>query len=159
VDTPQVQLGSVRPGTGLRHVHTAWLRTRSRYATLTAVSLLGLGAFALLRQVDPNVAGNPLPPCPFHTLTGLFCPGCGSTRCLYALTHLDLTGALAMNPLLVVSLPPLALLVLHGAGLLPRQLLGLAASLANPRLWLVLLPGFAFLRNLPWMPFALLAPG
>ena len=54
---------------------------------------------------------------------------------------------------------PLAVLVLHGAGLLPQRLQGLAAVLANPRLWLVLLLGFAFLRNLPWAPFTLLAPG
>lgn len=130
-----------------------------RYATLAAVSVLGLGAFAVLRRIDPNVAGNPLPPCPFLALTGLFCPGCGSTRCLHALVNFDLTGALAMNPLLVVSLPPLALLVLHGAGLLPRRLLPLRNALAAPNLWLVALIGYAVLRNLPWLPFSLLAPG
>lgn len=142
----------------LRH-GTTLLRARSRYTTLAAVTLLGIGAMGVLRRVDPNAAGNPLPPCPFRTLTGLYCPGCGSTRCLHALAHLDLTGALAMNPLLVASLLPLALLVLHGAGLLPLRLLPLRNALAAPRLWLILLIGFAVLRNLPWMPFTWLAPG
>ena len=95
----------------------------------------------------------------FFALTGLYCPGCGSTRCLHALAQLDVAGAMAMNPLLVLSLLPLAVLVLHGAGLLPQRLLPLRNALAAPKLWLVLLLGFAFLRNLPWAPFTLLAPG
>ena len=137
----------------------AWLRDRKRYATLAAVAALGSGAIAVLRRIDPNAGDSPLPPCPFRALTGLYCPGCGSTRCLHALAHLDLADAMAMNPLLVLSLLPLAVLILHGAGLLPRRLLPLRNALAAPRLWLVLLLGFAVLRNLPWMPFTLLAPG
>jgi len=136
-----------------------WRREWRRYATLATVAVLGAAAFGVLRRIDPNVVGNPLPPCPLQALTGLYCPGCGSTRCLHALAQLDVAGAMAMNPLLVLSLLPLAVLVLHGAGLLPQRLQGLAAVLANPRLWLVLLLGFAFLRNLPWAPFTLLAPG
>ncbi|MEJ2068687.1 MAG: DUF2752 domain-containing protein, partial [Deltaproteobacteria bacterium] len=27
------------------------------------------------------------PPCPFHLITGLYCPGCGSLRALHALFH------------------------------------------------------------------------
>ena len=30
---------------------------------------------------------------------------------------------------------------------------------AEPRLWLVVLPGYWVARNLPWFPFTLLAPG
>jgi hypothetical protein len=37
--------------------------------------------------------------CVFRLATGLPCPTCGSTRALGRLAHLDLTGALAMNPL------------------------------------------------------------
>ena len=39
------------------------------------------------------------PPCPWHAMTGWPCPGCGSTRAMVLLLHLDLPGALAMNPL------------------------------------------------------------
>ena len=144
---------------GLRHGGMAWLRAGRRYATLATVTLLGAGAMGMLRRIDPNAGDSPLPPCPFRALTGLYCPGCGSTRCLHALAHLDLAGALAMNPLLVLSLLPLAVLVLHGAGLLPRRLLPLRNALAAPKPWLVALIGYAVLRNLPWLPFTLLAPG
>lgn len=144
---------------GLLHAGASWLRARRRYATLAAVSTLGVGAVAVLRRIDPNVAGNPLPPCPLRALTGLYCPGCGSTRCLHALVHLDLAGALAMNPLLVLALLPLAVLALHGAGLLPQRLQPLRDRLAAPGMWLVVLLAYAVLRNLPWAPFTLLAPG
>lgn len=127
----------------------------------TPLALLG-GAAAvtvLLRNVDPNAAGNPLPPCPVYALTGLFCPGCGSTRCLHALVHFDLSGAMAMNPMLVISLPAVLLLTLYGARLLPAGWVPLARQLCRPVAWGVLLVGYAVARNLPWAPFAWLAPG
>jgi hypothetical protein len=108
---------------------------------------------------DPHEAGNPLPPCPSQWLTGLFCPGCGSTRALHALLHGDLPGALAMNPLLVVSLPPVAVLLAHELQLLPKALAPLARQLGNARVWAVVVIGYAVLRNLPWPPFSWLAPG
>lgn len=119
------------------------------------------GAVAVLARVDPNAHGSPLPPCPLRTLTGLYCPGCGSTRALHDLLHGDIAGALAMNPLLVVALPVLLLMALRAGELLPtwapfEQVLGVAR---RPRLWLWLLLGYGVLRNLPWLPFAWLAPG
>ena len=45
------------------------------------------------------------PPCPFFTLTGLQCPGCGSQRAVHHLLNLEMGGALNQNPLLVLSLP------------------------------------------------------
>ena len=44
------------------------------------------------------------PRCYFNELTGLYCPGCGGTRCAYALLHGDLAQAAAYN-LLVGHLP------------------------------------------------------
>lgn len=40
-----------------------------------------------------------LPECPLKALVGLPCPTCGSTRAALALSHLDLSTALALNPL------------------------------------------------------------
>lgn len=120
----------------------------------------GAGATAfVLARVDPFVAGNGLPPCPLYALTGLYCPGCGSTRCLHALLHGDLALAFAMNPLLVPALPVLAAMAANAAGWYPRGAAPLFRALGNPRGWLVVLCGYWILRNLPWMPFGWLAPG
>jgi hypothetical protein len=56
----------------------------ARWAPLLAAAGLAVGATVVLRNVNPYVAGNPLPSCPLYALTGLYCPGCGSTRCLYS---------------------------------------------------------------------------
>lgn len=126
----------------------------------TAVlGLAAAGAALVLSRLDPFARNSLLPPCPVHALTGLYCPGCGSTRCLHALLHGDLPLALAMNPLLVISLPLLGLMALNAAGWRPVWLTPLMRPLAKPRLWLWVLPGYAVLRNLPWSPFTALAPG
>lgn len=48
------------------------------------------------------------PRCIFHALTGLQCPGCGGTRALYHLLHLDFSQAMHYNAL-VTLLAPLGL--------------------------------------------------
>lgn len=50
------------------------------------------------------------PKCPFFALTGLKCPGCGTLRAIHAITHLRLLEAFRLNPLLVASIPVLALM-------------------------------------------------
>ena len=117
-----------------------------------------LGA-TLLWHADPYAAGSLLPPCPFHAMTGLFCPGCGATRALHALLHFDLPQALAMNPLLVLCLPLLALFGLQFAGWLPPRLAPMLRRFTDARPWAVLILGYALARNLPWPPFSWLAPG
>src|SRR5688572_33371631 len=73
-----------------------------------------------------NPAGSRLfPPCPFHVVTGLFCPGCGSTRAAHHLLHGRVATAFDFNALMVVSLPFLAyagvLGALRLAGYAPRR--------------------------------------
>jgi len=136
-----------------------WTQRMASYAPLAALGTLAVGASVVLRRVDPNVPGNLLPPCVFYSLTGIYCPGCGSTRCLHALVHFDLPQAFSMNPLLVLSLVPMTLLALHIAHLLPAPLQGLAHFFAKPMPWAVVIISYSLLRNLPWYPFYLLAPG
>ncbi|HMM01651.1 MAG: DUF2752 domain-containing protein [Dysgonomonas sp.] len=45
------------------------------------------------------------PKCPFHTITGLDCPGCGSQRAVHHLLHLQIKDAFTSNPLLIVAIP------------------------------------------------------
>lgn len=126
---------------------------------LIALAGCTAGAAAVLSRINPNASGSLLPECPLHALTGLYCPGCGSTRALHALLHADVATALSMNPLLVVSLPFVFMMALSASGLLSRRLDPLMRIVGDPRLWLVVLIGYAMLRNLPWFPFSALAPG
>ncbi|SEF74421.1 Protein of unknown function [Halpernia humi] len=43
--------------------------------------------------------------CPFKTLSGLDCPGCGSQRALHALLHGDIYRAFSYNLLFVLAIP------------------------------------------------------
>ena len=45
------------------------------------------------------------PRCPFYVLTGLQCPGCGTSRGLHALLHLRLAEAWRYNPMMMASIP------------------------------------------------------
>lgn len=66
-----------------------------------------LAAGAVLFFCNP-VEHRFFPPCLFHNLTGLHCPGCGATRALHQLLHGHVSAALRCNALLILSLPVLA---------------------------------------------------
>jgi hypothetical protein len=44
-------------------------------------------------------------PCPFYTLTGYLCPGCGVTRMILSLARLDFRAAFSYNPALMCLIP------------------------------------------------------
>jgi hypothetical protein len=131
---------------------------RRKFLLLAFISAIGF-AVILLLQFDPNQAGSPLPPCPFHWLTGLYCPGCGATRALHALLHGDVEKAFSMNPVFVIIFPVLVLLIMDRIIKLPAGMARFTEFFSDARPWAWLLIGYAVLRNLPWYPFNLLAPG
>lgn len=45
------------------------------------------------------------PKCPFYTLTGFFCPGCGSQRALHHLLNGNILLAFEKNALFLIALP------------------------------------------------------
>ncbi len=53
---------------------------------------------------DPSVLTTFPPPCIFRKATGIYCPGCGSTRALRALSQGDFLAALRYNPLTIAVL-------------------------------------------------------
>lgn len=63
-----------------------------------------------------------MPQCAFHALTGWDCPGCGTTRALYALLHGHPLEAISYNYFLVVTAPVLALIAYTGLSKSSRAL-------------------------------------
>lgn len=126
-----------------------------------ALALAPTGALGLwlLRGFDPSSPHSMFPPCVFHLLTGLHCPGCGLTRALHALAHGDIARAWAMHPLLLLALP--AVVAMIGQWLWGRTVLPAWANrwLHDGRVWIALLLLFGVLRNLPWAGVAWMAPG
>ncbi|MFD1497057.1 DUF2752 domain-containing protein [Streptosporangium lutulentum] len=131
-------------------------RARALLAPL-GVAAAVLAATAFVSAVDPNEPGH-YPTCPFLMLTGLYCPGCGGLRSVYALAHGDPVAALGLNPLLVVMVPVLA--VLWGRWVL-RSWRGApfnGKSIRTAYIWifLTLMIAFWIVRNVPFGEF--LAP-
>lgn len=76
------------------------------------VGLAGtLAGGAVLAVVNGLSGGRIGLPCPFHALTGLNCPFCGTTRMAAALLQGDVERAWSFNPPMFVVLPVVALLV------------------------------------------------
>jgi hypothetical protein len=103
--------------------------------------------------------GSSYPPCPFHRLTGLYCPGCGSLRAVHQLLHGNLSAAFGLNPLMVLSLPFLGYcLICPRVPAVTKK--APAGFIPAFWIWLILLVIILFwiLRNLPFYPFTLLAP-
>lgn len=104
---------------------------------------------------------NVFPPCPFHALTGFYCPGCGSQRAFSALVHGELISALHYNLLMVACLPLLFysafIFVLNS--LRRKELVQkIFYSVSFVRWLFVVVVLFWIARNIPVQPFALLAP-
>lgn len=164
----QSSLGSLvdyRPGNDL-HEHPSHLgRGQTCFASwsdrLSSLGVLGavVSAGAYLFVFDPVTSGL-FVPCPFHALTGLYCPGCGTTRALHQLVHGNLSRAFGYNPLAILSLPFLlyALISFTSQGFTGRRLPSVFIPPGVLRGLVVVIVAFWILRNIPTYPFTLLAP-
>ena len=130
---------------------------RTRQLLITAIAWLGLAAVTVfVFFFNPASPSNQFfPKCPFRMITGLQCPGCGSTRAFYQLLHLHPIAAFKLNPLMVLTLP----FIIYGfLGFTKSALTGRPQRrLFIPPMylwaWLVLLTFFWIFRNTPWYPF------
>jgi uncharacterized protein DUF2752 len=128
-----------------------WIYRRSSVIALW--SLLLAGALYLF-TFEPGRTGF-FPVCIFRLLTGLQCPGCGSTRAMHQILHGHLATAFTLNPLLLVSIPFLlfaflrySVIVMRGG--VPRQNV-LPASVIYGLF--VVVVSFWIFRNTPFYPF------
>ncbi|SRR6266496_94704 len=113
-----------------------------------------LAASIYLFVFEPGKSGF-FPFCPFRALTGLNCPGCGTTRCLHQLLHGNLIAAFKFNPLFVIALPFLLWVL---ARFTQSAIIGGSpiTSRLNPRyLWFfaALIVFFWIFRNTSYYPF------
>jgi len=130
-------------------VRPAWFTPAAVGGALAAATLL-------VAAVDPNQPGH-YPPCPFLTLTGYYCPGCGGLRTVHDLTHGEFGRAFSSNPLITLLIPVAVvawfwwLQVTRGA--MRRRTIPYVPILS---VLLVVTLTFGVLRNLP--AFAWMAP-
>ncbi len=117
---------------------------------LAAVATAGVLAVLALR--DPNQPGL-YPTCPFHALTGWWCPGCGSLRALHALAHGQVVQAISLNAVTMLILVPLVAAIWGEWAL--RTWRGRPLRLWSPPVWTstalgVVFTVFTVVRNTPW---------
>lgn len=128
-----------------------------RFAVRAALVMFAVvaagGGLAYLAFVPPTESAF-YPKCQLHTLTGLHCPGCGTTRAMHAALNGRVLQSLAYNALPWVALPVVGIVLLLRSRH-PRESAG-----RNVWPWVIgaTLLLFGILRNLPWHPFTLLAP-
>ncbi len=134
----------------------AFKNERVKSATIVAAVAIGACILFLLDPARPGV----YPACPFHVLTGLHCPGCGTLRASHQMLHLNVMAALRLNPLTVLSMPFLGYAFLSRAATWIRGRPLPKIFVPAGWIWalLVIIIAFWVLRNIPAYPFALLAP-
>ena len=141
---------SAQEGSAAKKYGILWILT---------VCAAGIVAIPMLYFFNPADSGL-YPLCPFHWLTGLYCPGCGSLRAMHQLLHGHLIAAFGLNPLMVLSLPfVICGFLSHIAALKSGKPL-LESRVPAIYIWIYL--GIVLLfwiaRNIPVYPLSLLTP-
>jgi hypothetical protein len=140
------------------------MSSRTRARTWSAAAPIACGcalaaAAAYVAIADPNATGTHLPACPFHTMTGLWCPGCGLTRATHALLRGHIATAFGDNIFFPVFLGAIIVAWLEWASTAVRSRpLGWFVRLPRwaPAAFGVTLLVFGVIRNVP--AFHVLAP-
>ncbi|MEV6282952.1 DUF2752 domain-containing protein [Kribbella sp. NPDC051770] len=117
-----------------------------------------LAGGAVLAAVNGLSGGRIGLPCPFHAVTGLDCPFCGTTRMAAALLEGDVARAWPYNPPMFVVLPVVALVVGYlllawtlerfARFRLPRPRPGARFAQVAPMVFLGAMAAYGVLRNL-----------
>ena len=130
-----------------------------RLAILIGVPLVLIGGGTALFFLIPSEHSF-FPKCSLYVATGFFCPGCGSTRALFHLTHGNVLEALRLNPglmaLITLGLTDYVRFVVSVIRGNPFQTLFGRLKLLGALMGVMLVYGV--IRNLPWPLFESLAP-
>jgi hypothetical protein len=125
-----------------------------RRSTVVGIWFLLAAGAVYLFLFEPGRSGF-FPVCMFRLLTGLTCPGCGTTRALHEIVHGHFLTAFMLNPLLLIASPFLlfafmrySVIVMNGG--VPRKN-ALPATCIYAIFFVVV--GFWIFRNTPFYPF------
>ena len=121
--------------------------------------LFFIGLAVLFFVLDP-AKHSLFPRCLFNSITGYYCPGCGSQRAIHSLLHLDFAGVVSYNFLFI---PAFLLIIYHYLHpILNRifnwKLPNIFYFKSTPWIIFGFIVAFWILRNLPFYPFSVLAP-
>jgi hypothetical protein len=126
----------------------------------TGLLVVFVSLAVLFFVLDPT-KHNIFPRCLFNSVTGYYCPGCGSQRAIHSLLHFDIAGVVSYNFLFI---PAFLLILYHYLHPVLNRLFGLKLPnifyfKSTPWIIFGFIIAFWILRNLSFYPFSVLAPG
>ncbi|WP_238987284.1 DUF2752 domain-containing protein [Confluentibacter flavum] len=100
------------------------------------------------------------PKCPFYSLTGFYCPGCGSQRAIHKFLHGDIFEGFKHN-FLIMLLP--TVLIYDWSVILfnkysSKKIKNILHYSKTTYSIFIIIPLFWILRNINFYPFSILAP-
>jgi hypothetical protein len=127
----------------------------NRRTTVVTIWGLLISAAIYVFLFEPGKSGF-FPLCPFRLLTGLTCPGCGSTRAMHQLLHGHFEAAFMLNPLFLIALPFLAYAWLRHTVFAFKGKTPPPNALPASYIYLIFVVVLSFwiFRNTPLYPFA-----
>jgi hypothetical protein len=125
-----------------------------RRSTVITIWSLLLAGFVYLYAFEPGKTGF-FPPCMFRALTGLTCPGCGSTRAMHQILHGHFVAAFMLNPLFLLAIPFLLYALFRYSVAVMRGERPRPNALAPSYIYalFVVVVSFWVFRNTPFYPF------
>ena len=121
------------------------------------IVLTGLAVLFFILDPAKNAI---FPKCAFHSLTGYYCPGCGSQRAIHSLLHLNIAGVIGNN---FLFLPAVLMIIYHYIHPLANhkfnwRLPNILYFKSTPWIIFAIIILFWILRNIQVYPFSVLAP-
>lgn len=130
---------------------------KKRIAIVSAAALIAAAALLYLYFTGEGEGAGI--PCVFHRITGFYCSGCGASRALRSILHLDFYQAFRYNAIFTLGFPFLAVYFLAlGADYIRFGKDRISQKIPMKLVWVLIAAAliYGILRNVP--AFSFLAP-